>query len=338
MPSKVILKVTKGELAGKEFIYESKEQLFIGRQEDCAIVLPDKSVSRYHCMLEITPPDVTVRDFGSLNGTFLNGKKIGQRERAVSAEDAQKEYHEEFELSDGDSLCLSKHCEISIHTVMAKRCGKCGEELPEAIVANTDGTILDDTPQGFVDDKGEAICEDCLLKQEAEKKEAELAAFEQERIKREKVEADQIEKARLEEIVKQQAAAQKKCSGCGINFTPKGPDHNICPKCAQDRNKILEAILMQAIGGIGQSPKDMGPANIKGFRKVKKIGAGAMGEVWLVREEKTGRHYAVKTMLPQVAADKHAKETFLREAMLGEALNNKNIIRVYKTGHHIKNP
>ena len=54
MPSKVILKVTRGELSGKEFTYSEKEQLFVGRQEDCAIVLPDKSVSRYHCMLEVT--------------------------------------------------------------------------------------------------------------------------------------------------------------------------------------------------------------------------------------------------------------------------------------------
>ena len=53
MPSKVILKVTRGELSGKEFTYSEKEQLFVGRQEDCAIVLPDKSVSRYHCMWKL---------------------------------------------------------------------------------------------------------------------------------------------------------------------------------------------------------------------------------------------------------------------------------------------
>ena len=52
MPSKVILKITKGENAGKEFVYDSKEQLIIGRNEDCSIVLPDKTVSRYHCMME----------------------------------------------------------------------------------------------------------------------------------------------------------------------------------------------------------------------------------------------------------------------------------------------
>ena len=43
MSAKVILRVTKGELTGKEFAYSGKEQIFIGRQEDCIIVLPDKS-------------------------------------------------------------------------------------------------------------------------------------------------------------------------------------------------------------------------------------------------------------------------------------------------------
>jgi len=31
-------------------------------------------------LLDINPPDIRVRDFGSKNGTFVNGEKIGQRE------------------------------------------------------------------------------------------------------------------------------------------------------------------------------------------------------------------------------------------------------------------
>ena len=60
--------------------------------------------------------------------------------------------------------------------------------------------------------------------------------------------------------------------------------------------------------------------SLKGFRKEKRLGAGGMGEVWLVQEEKTGKKFALKTMLPQVAADRQAKDSFLREALLGEAL------------------
>lgn len=426
MASKIILKVTKGVLEGKEFTYDSKEQLFVGRQEDCAIVLPSETVSRYHCMLEVTPPNVTVRDFGSLNGTFLNGKKIGQREKTMSAEQAQKEYHEEFELHDGDTLGLSRNCELTLRTVLGKRCAECKEELPEDGFTEEDGTVADDAPRMYVNKKGEEICEGCHLKHEAEKKDAELVALENERVQKEKEGAEQQEKARLEqerleqeraEAEKQRKQAegkaaelakklkdaadraareaaekqrkeaeakaeelkkseqekqrrleqqrkeeeerrrreeqekqrleaerkrleqlkqqgQKKCADCGALFIPKGEDNNLCPKCVEDRGKILEVILMQALGGaIAQQPlKDIGPAAVKGYRKVKRLGAGGMGEVWLVREEATGKQYALKTMLPQAAANKNAKETFLREAMLGEALDHKNVIKVYKTG------
>jgi len=333
MPAKVILKVTKGELADKEFTFDSKEQLFIGRQKDCSIVLPDKSVSRYHCMLEVTPPDVTVRDFGSLNGTFLNGEKIGQRDRSVLAEDGRKEYHEEFELHDGDKLGLSRHCEITLHTVISKLCAKCGEELPEQDMAEADGTIADKGPQTLMNEKGEVICAHCCL---MERERAEAAQ------KRQKAEAAAIELARkLKEAADkaaqeeaEQAVAQKRCADCGAAFTPQAPDNNLCSKCVQDRGKILEAILLQALGGLpGQQPlKDMGPAVVEGFRKVKKLGAGGMGEVWLVQDIKTGKNYALKTMLPQVAANKLAKAAFLREAELGEALEHKNIVKVYRTG------
>lgn len=409
MPSKVILKVTKGELSGKEFTYSEKEQLFIGRQEDCAIVLPDKSVSRYHCMLEVTPPYVTVRDFGSLNGTFLNGEKIGGRERSISAEDAQKEYHEEFDLHDGNTLGLGKHCELTLRTIAAIYCADCGEEVLGADEVGNGETTPDDAPQTYVNDKGEPICEACYSRREAKKQDDALAAVEKERIENARIEQARLEGERLEgekkrkeaeavaealakklkaaadraakeeaerEHMKAVAAAvalkkaeeeiqrkqneqrkraaeenerreaerkhleemknqqtHKRCNGCGKQFIPKAPDNNLCPKCVEDREKILEAILKQALGAaLVQQEKDSGSAILKGFRKVKRLGAGGMGEVWLVQEEKTGRKFALKTMLPQVAADKQAKDSFLRETLLGEALNHKNVIKVYKTG------
>ena len=39
---------------------------------------------RRHCLLDINPPDIRVRDFGSLNGTYVNGTMIGQREQDLS--------------------------------------------------------------------------------------------------------------------------------------------------------------------------------------------------------------------------------------------------------------
>ena len=75
MPIKVVLKFSKGELKDQTFSYERNECVIIGRNNECNIVIPqtDNTVSRYHCLLDISPPNVTVRDFGSLNGTYLNG-------------------------------------------------------------------------------------------------------------------------------------------------------------------------------------------------------------------------------------------------------------------------
>ena len=76
MKEKITIEIIKGEGAGQKFEYEDAERIFVGRQADCGIVLPEKTVSRYHCLLDINPPTVKLQDFGSLNGTFLNDVKI----------------------------------------------------------------------------------------------------------------------------------------------------------------------------------------------------------------------------------------------------------------------
>ena len=58
MPAKVILTVTQGEAKGKTFTTEENTHVLIGRQDDCNMVMPEKTVSRYHCMVEIEPPKV----------------------------------------------------------------------------------------------------------------------------------------------------------------------------------------------------------------------------------------------------------------------------------------
>ncbi|WP_341735390.1 protein kinase [Microcoleus sp. CAWBG640] len=64
-------------------------------------------MSRYHCLLDINPPDIRIRDFGSKNGTFVNGKKIGQREAHQSPEEAAQIQFPEYDLGEGDEFTLS---------------------------------------------------------------------------------------------------------------------------------------------------------------------------------------------------------------------------------------
>ena len=80
----VKLTIIEGKLKGQTFEFTDRTTCIIGRHLDCYPKLPDdadhNTISRYHCLLDINPPDIRVRDFGSKNGTYVNNKKIGQRE------------------------------------------------------------------------------------------------------------------------------------------------------------------------------------------------------------------------------------------------------------------
>jgi pSer/pThr/pTyr-binding forkhead associated (FHA) protein len=57
----------------------------IGRRHDCDLQIPLMPVSRRHCQLSQNEETVKVRDLGSRNGTYLNGKRI--EEATVEAGD-----------------------------------------------------------------------------------------------------------------------------------------------------------------------------------------------------------------------------------------------------------
>lgn len=71
-------------------------------------------------MIEIDPPEITVRDFGSLNGTFINGIKIGQRCKEMSAELARQETYKECQLVSGDILTLGADCALKVDVSASK--------------------------------------------------------------------------------------------------------------------------------------------------------------------------------------------------------------------------
>ena len=110
--NKVKLTIIEGKLKGKTFEFTDRTTCIIGRHLDCYPKLPDdadhNTISRYHCLLDINPPDIRVRDFGSKNGTYVNNKKIGQREANQTPEEAAKIKFPEYDLKRGDELKLSK--------------------------------------------------------------------------------------------------------------------------------------------------------------------------------------------------------------------------------------
>jgi pSer/pThr/pTyr-binding forkhead associated (FHA) protein len=75
-----------------ERIITEKKRISIGRNSDNDIVLDNRGVSRKHAMIEINPANTVIIDNESLNGTFVNNRRV-----------------EEEILHDGDTITIGKY-------------------------------------------------------------------------------------------------------------------------------------------------------------------------------------------------------------------------------------
>lgn len=69
------LKVVGGANEGQE-VPISAPKFLIGRARDCHLRANSDMISRHHCVLLVEADLAAVRDFGSRNGTFVNGEKV----------------------------------------------------------------------------------------------------------------------------------------------------------------------------------------------------------------------------------------------------------------------
>jgi pSer/pThr/pTyr-binding forkhead associated (FHA) protein len=80
-----------GGRAGETFPLDA-DRITVGRSPECDIFLDDVTVSRRHAVLSRRDDGYVLEDEGSLNGTFVNKRRV-----------------ESAELSDGDELQVGKY-------------------------------------------------------------------------------------------------------------------------------------------------------------------------------------------------------------------------------------
>ncbi|OQW92978.1 MAG: serine/threonine protein kinase [Beggiatoa sp. IS2] len=223
MVAKVTLKTIQENVDGKEFLFTERTTCLIGRSTECQIQLPNdkahQTVSRYHCLLDINPPAVRIRDFGSLNGTFINGKKIGQRQKNQRVEEALKIQFPEYDLQNGDQL-------------------KIGNTL-----------FLVEITAPITEEHASLLFPATSLEQ-------------------------------------------------------------------------LELLLEQ----------NKSEPIVEGYEILRELGKGGMGAVYLAKSKRTAQQVAIKIMLPQVAKNLQAQQTFLREIEGMKILNHPYIVRLWDMG------
>src|SRR5262249_22195323 len=121
--------------------------LFFGRATDCRPKYPyegHRAVSRHHCLVEINPPDVRLRDLGSLHGTYVSGpvrdvdiphftpvndlKLGGRADRTVPD---PKYVSRDLDLGDGAEVRLTDKGQAAFRVHVPARCAACGAVLAE---------------------------------------------------------------------------------------------------------------------------------------------------------------------------------------------------------------
>ena len=290
MPAKVTLKVIEGHLTNEEFEFGECSTCIMGRAKDCMPKLPDdkahRQISRHHCLLDINPPDIRVRDFGSLNGTYVNGKRIGKRKKGQTPEDGAGISFPEHDLHDGDEIKLGNTVfKVSIYIPVT--CAECSAEIPD-----------EEKARARVNE-GVYQCDACR------------------------------EKARQANRKPPSGPKPRACAICGRDVSREAGNRQgdfICASCKNDPFKIIQYLLMKAGKGKSNLPQ------FQDYAIERELGRGGMGAVFLARHKLSGEQVALKVMLPQVAVNKRAEETFLREARVTKVLKHPNVVQLHDSG------
>ena len=60
-----------------------RDKTFIGRREDCDLRIPLSQISRKHAVLTVQENIALIRDLDSINGTFVNNKRVSEQQLAA---------------------------------------------------------------------------------------------------------------------------------------------------------------------------------------------------------------------------------------------------------------
>ena len=157
-------------MKGKVFAFEEHDAFLFGRLPECHCYLPDDPlVSRRHFLVEVNPPDARIRDFGSRNGTFVNDKKIGSREKGETPEQGQKRKYPEVDLKDGDTIQAGD----TVFSVKIEReeaagpvvCAQCGKDVAEEIGGRKVGSYICQACRQSIEMDPAQILRDMLAKE-----------------------------------------------------------------------------------------------------------------------------------------------------------------------------
>lgn len=97
---------------------------------------------------------------------------------------------------------------------------------------------------------------------------------------------------------------------------------------------LLPSVMTPSQPGTSSSggPSDLSGRQLGGFRLLRRLGQGAMAQVYLAEQEALGRRVAVKVLRPDLSQDPIYLQRFQREAQAAASLVHANIVQIYEVG------
>ena len=99
----------------------------------------------------------------------------------------------------------------------------------------------------------------------------------------------------------------------------------------------LSSEATQTLGTIGATlgprvPVKVVPEVIAGYRRLRQLGAGGMGEVHLAHHDRLNRKVALKLLRANIADDGDFVGRFLRESTAMAAVSHPNVVAIHDAG------
>ncbi len=110
-----------------------------------------------------------------------------------------------------------------------------------------------------------------------------------------------------------------KCNNCGVELDSHiSPDN--CPNCKRNSFSRMASIKIE--------PNEV----IAGFRLIKRLGQGGMGEVWLADQTSMDRLVALKILRPELGNAPNFRNRFINEIKHSAKLEHPNMVTAFDAG------
>ncbi|MHC4252895.1 MAG: protein kinase domain-containing protein [Planctomycetota bacterium] len=293
------LEVTKGPAAGRWFEFDKPDVFIFGRGEDAHFSLnSDGAISRSHFMLRINPPDCSLMDLNSSNGTSVNDVFY-----CIHREKTEKGFSWKppcaVGIRDGDRLKAGKsHFRVGIFYDLI--CDACGAKF--VVRGDAEYRTMGAVP----------LCEECRSTASPGK------------------DTTAIRCARCGSEVGSEVGPR--ATSGGVEYVCRRcRNSTIHNKEVGEALRALEGPRGRAVAvDCGGAPP---PPGIPGYEYLGLVKVGGMGAVYLARSLETGERVAVKTMLPEVAVKDDSAAMFEREIEVASSLRHPHIVATHAHGH-----